>query len=129
MKNSVAVLIRKNVILILVMSGSIFVNAQWSQPDTQGNIYYSGGPVGVGVATPGAPFHVRLSSSANTAVGLIVDRNSGSSSSSTPRGIGMVFQDGSNNTYIGGIAGVRTNPSATFNGDLAFFVNNTGGAS
>jgi hypothetical protein len=41
----------------------------------------------------------------------------------------MVFKDGSNNSFIGGIAGIRTNPNANFNGDIGFFTNSGSGSS
>jgi len=88
--------------------------------------------VGVGAAAgaPVAPLHVRFpSTSTINDIGLLIERSSGSSGSSTPRGVGLAFQDGSNVSLIGGIAAVRVNPSATYNGDLVFYVNASGGSS
>lgn len=86
--------------------------------------------VGTSAVAPEAPLHVRFPSTTTiNDIGMIIERSSGSSASSTPRGVGLAFKDGSNISLIGGIAAVRVNPSATYNGDLVFYVNASGGSS
>lgn len=86
--------------------------------------------IGIGTPDPIAPLQIRFATNNNiNEVGFVIDRMNGSSTSTSPRGVGLVFKDGSNNTFVGGIVGVRQNPNAHYNGDLAFFTNNTGASS
>ena len=87
------------------------------------------GNVGIGTATPSAPLDVETADTGvgtKTVVGIL--GRTGAANSSTERAAGVVFSDANNATFTAGVAGIRQNSNADFNGSLAFYASNTGAA-
>lgn len=104
------------------------VIASDGSPDTVAMYIHDNGRVGVGAADPGAPLHVSLASDATiNEIGLMIGRVATGMTTSN-RGVGLVFRDTINQTLTAGIAGVRRNSNADYDGDLAFFTSDTGGS-
>ncbi|MFA5798892.1 MAG: LamG-like jellyroll fold domain-containing protein [Patescibacteria group bacterium] len=88
----------------------------------------SDGKVGIGT-TPAATLDVRTADAGvgtRTLVGIF--GRTGAAPDATERAAGFVFSDGNNPTFTAGIAGIRQNSNADYNGALGFYVNNGGAA-
>ena len=84
----------------------------------------TGGNVGIGMTAPGAKLHVAVVDAGvgTTALAGIFSR-SGATPTTTERSIAIGFQDSDNQTFVGGIAGIRPNSSLNYNGGLTFYTN------
>lgn len=110
---------------LLLVGGVGAVAAQTATAARFPRVVITSGATDALAVTGGSLFQV-VDAGVGTAPIAATFARTGATGSATSRLVAIAFRDNANTTLVGAVAGVRTNSSADYNGDLAFYVSNAG---